>query len=155
MAVVSFEESAVRHWKDAESLKVLGRFGNAGQLLGFSAECGLKALYRCLGILPPGMNGDVDWDAFKLADEKKWKKYHAHVDKLCQTTGILSASPESARYAAMIQTITSFSTWSIDQRYSADVEHERLGRTDLPKWETAAREVQMMLDQARKDGKIA
>ena len=153
MATVNFAESAQRHWKDAETLSTLGRLGNAGQLLGFSAECGLKAFYRCF-FLPPAANGDIDWDAMKRADKKKYDEYHTHVNLLCRTVAVLASSPDSSKYQSMIPSIGAFTTWSTDQRYWSDAEHTRTCATELPKWEQAAREVMAMLDAARKDGKL-
>jgi hypothetical protein len=152
MAVVNFAESARRHWKDTEVLSAQGRFGNAGQLLGFSAECGLKAIYRCL-FLPAAANGDIDWDSIKHADKKKHDKYHAHVNFLCKTVAVLASSPDSSTYQSMIPSIGAFMTWSINQRYWSDAEHARIAAAELPQWEQAAREVMVMLDAAQKDGK--
>ncbi|MGO8692824.1 MAG: hypothetical protein ACLQMF_04035 [Rectinemataceae bacterium] len=151
MAVVDFAESARRHWKDAETLSTEGRFANAGQLLGFSAECGLKALYRCLSLLPQATDGDIDWSSLGNPEKAKYKK---HIDVLCQTAGILGSSPASSSYQSMIPSIGVFTTWSTDQRYWSDTEHTRTCATELPKWEQAAREVMSMLDAARKDGKL-
>lgn len=35
--------AALRHFSDARSLKVAGRFDNAGHLIGFAAECAIKS----------------------------------------------------------------------------------------------------------------
>ena len=151
MAVVDFAESARRHWKDAETLGTQGRLANAGQLLGFSAECGLKALYRCLSLLPQATDGDIDWSSLGKPEKAK---YQEHIDILCQTAGILGSSPDSSTYQSMIPSIGVFTTWSTDQRYWSDAEHTRTCATDLPKWKQAASEVMSMLDAARKDGKL-
>lgn len=38
-----FPDAHARHWQDAERLAQAGRWANADQLYGYSAECGLKA----------------------------------------------------------------------------------------------------------------
>lgn len=45
-----FGDAHLRHWEDAEFLLSDRRFGNANHLYGFSAECGLKAIMRALGM---------------------------------------------------------------------------------------------------------
>ena len=37
-----FSDAHVRHWRDAELLYAARCWGNADQLYGFSAECGLR-----------------------------------------------------------------------------------------------------------------
>ena len=45
-----FADAHRRHWEDAELLLAHDRWANADQLYGFSAECGLKAVMRALGM---------------------------------------------------------------------------------------------------------
>ena len=45
-----FADAHRRHWEDAELLYDHERWANADQLYGFSAECGLKAVMRSLGM---------------------------------------------------------------------------------------------------------
>ena len=45
-----FVDSHRRHWQDAELLFDQSRWANADQLYGFSAECGLKAVMKALGM---------------------------------------------------------------------------------------------------------
>lgn len=47
---VDFVDAHRRHWADAELLFDHERLGNADQLYGFSAECGLKAVMTGLGM---------------------------------------------------------------------------------------------------------
>ena len=49
---VDYVESARRHRQDAQILMEADRQANAGQLLGFSVECGLKALLIACGVEP-------------------------------------------------------------------------------------------------------
>lgn len=148
MAQVSFRESALRHWKDSRTLAASGEVANVGQLLGFSAECGLKAMYRCF-FLPSSPDGDIDWDSLTPADKTRYRR---HIDVLCSTASVLSDSPATAKYASMIPSMGNFATWSTNQRYWSDSEHVATCKAWLPGWETAVREVLAMLDEARKDG---
>ncbi|MCI1051607.1 MULTISPECIES: hypothetical protein [unclassified Stenotrophomonas] len=43
-----YESAAVRHFKDAEALRMAGRKDNAGHLIGFSAECAIKHKIKTL-----------------------------------------------------------------------------------------------------------
>ena len=51
-----FRDAHLRHWQDAELLFEHQRWANADQLYGLSAECGLKAVMRALG-MPVGRHG--------------------------------------------------------------------------------------------------
>ena len=50
-----FHDAHRRHWQDAELLRKHGRWANADQLYGFSAECGLKAVMKALGMAVDSM----------------------------------------------------------------------------------------------------
>lgn len=41
--------AAIRHFRDAELLKISGRLDNAGHLVGFAAECAIKHKIESLG----------------------------------------------------------------------------------------------------------
>jgi len=148
MAQVSFRESAIRHWNDSRTLAASGEVANVGQLLGFSAECGLKALYRYF-LLPPSPDGNIEWKSLSKAD---YNRYHKHIDVLCSTVSVLANSPTTAKYASMIPSIANFTTWHTDQRYWSDAEHVATCKARLPGWEAAVNEVLGVLDEARKDG---
>ena len=45
-----FVDAHFRHWGDAELLFTNGRWANADQMYGFSAECGMKAVMVALGM---------------------------------------------------------------------------------------------------------
>lgn len=38
----SYDVAAVRHFQDAQKLSAVGRYDNAGHLIGFAAECAIK-----------------------------------------------------------------------------------------------------------------
>lgn len=77
-----FIDAHRRHWEDAELLFDSGRWPNADQLYGISAECGLKALVmRCPG-MPP----------------KIPRKYKEHVDKLWPIFEDFAREQKGGRY---------------------------------------------------------
>jgi hypothetical protein len=68
---VDYKSAARRHFKDAELLYKEGRLANAGQLYGFNAECGLKALLATCGV-DIDEKGDID------------KNYRKHITPLAR-----------------------------------------------------------------------
>ena len=86
-----------RHWDDAESLRMSGRWSNADQLYGFSAECGLKAAMKCLGMAVDPMTG-----------APTAKKYWKHVQKLWPEFTSFVANRGGARYLTLLPTGTPF-----------------------------------------------
>ena len=65
-----FFDAHRHHWEDAEILFGRHRWANADQLYGFSAECGLKAVMKVLG-MPVDTTGTP----------KRWK-HRKHVQDL-------------------------------------------------------------------------
>lgn len=148
MPDVNFRESAIRHWNDSRTLSAVGELANVGQLLGFSAECGLKALYRCF-FLSAHIDGDIDWNSLSKVDRTR---YRVHIDKLCATVSSLPDSPALAKYISLIPSITNFTSWHADQRYWSDVDNAATCTASIPGWEIATREVLAMIAEAQKDG---
>jgi hypothetical protein len=132
---------------DAALLETTNRKANSGQLLGFVAECGIKALMLWLGY-PTNPQGSPQ--------KYRGRGYNlrSHIDDISGRihdihTFVLGASGRSgSRYLAMVPNITHFLNWSIDYRYYREA--------DIPNsfadWKMAALEVMAMLDQATKDG---
>lgn len=140
---VDFKGAARRHWADAELLAQAGRLPNAGQLYGFMAECGLKALLVAHG-LPTEANGDI---------QKKPKTgYREHMPTLSQLVSTLAMFPDgrdSTRYLSLLPDLTQFDDWSIDHRYW---DESVLPLGSLLDWREAACHVGAMLDAATADG---
>ena len=63
---VDYVAAARRHLKDAHILMHAGRQANAGQLLGFTIECGLKALLIACGIAPDSKGGVPYGSPFRM-----------------------------------------------------------------------------------------
>ena len=135
-------ESARRHMKDARVLMDAGRQANAGQLLGFSVECGLKALLVACGV-EKDPEGGVSFGS----------KLREHLPKL--NTKIVSLGhlipdgQRSTHYLAMLPNVDKFLDWKVEHRYFRE---SALPLTSLPQWNLAAQEINEMLDQAEIDG---
>jgi hypothetical protein len=140
---IDFKESARRHWVDAELLRQAGRTLNAGQLYGFMAECGLKALLVAHG-LPIEPNGDI-----KRRPVTAYRKHPPDLTRQISTLAIFPDGRAATRYLAMLPDLAHFDDWSIDHRYWAATAHPS---GSLNNWREAARQVDRMLDAATVDG---
>lgn len=133
---VDFISAARRHYKDACLLLTEGRNANAGQLLGFSIECGLKAL-----LLACGVKADAEGDIPS-------GKFRQHLPTLSERiSAIDEATPDGRKtqsYMAKIPSLNHFSDWRIHHRYYRESE---IPLTSLPAWERAAKEMNKLLDQ--------
>jgi hypothetical protein len=145
MAKANFFDSAKRHFHDAELLESNNRMANAGQLYGFCAECGIKALSIALGY-------PVDDDG---SPEKKppagAPKIRKHINELASIRSQLDAYVSGrggAKYLALVPNIHAFEDWSVDYRYY-DQQHIP---SSLPSWKAAAIETRKMLDAAFVEG---
>lgn len=149
-APVAYEQAARRHLADAETLFSQGRMANAGQLFGFVAECGLKALLLACGVVPDSEGG------IPSKHPAKPNKQHPLRQHMPDLTGRIAAygqlipdGPQAARYMATMPNLGDFIDWSVDHRYWRD---GALPLTSVAKWRSAAKAVSTMLDQAKQDG---
>lgn len=142
-----FPSAAKRHWHDANLLEVNGRTGNSGQLYGFSAECGLKALLIALGY-PCDPDGSPKKKKHLPSGVPEVRR---HIHELVGVIGDIQNyvnGRSGAKYSAMFPNITNFANWSTDHRYWTDTAMP----SSLPAWKSAAKEVMKMLDEASLDG---
>ena len=138
---VDFKVASRRHKVDADVLIAQGRGANAGQLYGFAAECGLKALLVAHG-LRTGPNGDI-------LDRNR---YRSHVPVLSRAVALTTIFPDgraATRYISMLPNLSHFDDWSVDHRYWTDA---ALPAASVANWRIAASEVSSMLDAATVDG---
>lgn len=139
---VDYVASARRHLKDAHILMNARRQANAGQLLGFSIECGLKALLIACGIVPDG-DGSIP----------KRNPFRQHMptlnNRLITDGHLIPDGARSAHYRAMVPSVSALSDWSVDHRYFKE---SALPLTSISQWDLAALEMNDMLDQAIIDG---
>ena len=108
-----FANAHDRHWRDAELLFQAGRWANADQLYGLSAECVLKAVMVADG-LPIKRDGSPE-------DQK----YRTHVDTLW---GIFRAFVQGRPTGQLLHHLPQpnpFTSWSIGNRYANDVHFNR------------------------------
>ncbi len=147
---VAYAVAARRHMIDAENLFKANRLANAGQLYGFVAECGLKALLIASGIAP-GNDGGIP-----MAHPAKPSKTHplrSHMPKLSAGISIhgqlIPDGQRAQAYMATMPNISLYNDWSIDHRYWHDA---ALPLASVASWRIAAIEVGKMLDQAKQDG---
>lgn len=137
-----YVSAARRHLKDAHILMHQGRNANCGQLLGFTVECGLKALLIACGVTPDADGG--------IPTNNQFRKHMPLLFNAIVSNGhIIPDGQRSAHYHAMLPNVSAMSDWSIDHRYFKE---SALPLTSVTQWELAALEISEMLDQAIVDG---
>ena len=135
-----FSDAHSRHWEDAELLYDDERWANADQLYGFSAECGLKAAMKSLGM-------DVDPATGAPTERRHWK----HVEKLWpQFTGF-AKSRGGSRYLALLPSGSPFNDWSIDDRYANSSHFEE---ANVNPHRQAALAIRGMVQRMAQDGRL-
>ena len=121
-----FDNAHVRHWRDAEYLFDAGRWGNADQLYGLSAECGLKAVMVADGLPVDAAGSPRDKD-YRQHVDKLWGTFHAFVQGQ-RTSHLLRHLPQS----------NPFKSWRVANRYADDV---HFNQTTVASHRVAARRV--------------
>ncbi|WP_321944076.1 hypothetical protein [Paraburkholderia tropica] len=141
---VHYIEAARRHMVDANSLLTSSRSANAGQLYGFVAECGLKALLIACGV-PPDANGEIP----------QKHRFRQHVpnlpDRIANEGHLIPDGSRANQYLTSLAHLEKFSDWLVDHRYWREA---ALPLTSVPVWKTAAEEILLMLDKAKEDGVV-
>ncbi len=124
-----------RHIKDAHILQHAGRRANAGQLFGFSVECGLKAL-----LVIGGAQVDTDGNITQRTGFRK------HLPDLGQHVTGMMTLPDG-RSASLLQSrlphLNQMNDWHIDHRYWRTSE---LPLSSVSHWDMAALEMNDLLD---------
>ena len=141
---VDYVASARRHIADAHVLQKAGRKANAGQLFGFSVECGLKA-----ALVATGARVDADGN---LQRASGWRE---HLPKLGTLITKISVLPDG-RSASLIHGhlchLSACDNWKTDHRYY------RMSAiplaSSLDGWELAALETDLLLDDMKVSGLI-
>lgn len=147
---VAYEQAARRHLADAETLFNQGRLANAGQLYGFVAECGLKALLLACGVAPGSDGGMPSEHPAKPGKPHPMRQHMPNLTGRIAANGqLIPDGPKATNYMATMPQLASFSDWSVDHRYWHD---SALPLASVANWRGAAREVSIMLDQAKQDG---
>ena len=128
---VDFADAHRRHWEDAELLFDHKHWANADQLYGFSAECGLKAVMRSLG----------------MPDETP-RPYRKHVQELWPLFQDFAADRKGVRYLELLPNGEPFTDWSPAGRYA---HRDRFDEATVNPHRAAARRVRRMVGSAAQD----
>lgn len=149
---VGYAEAARRHLDDGDSLFSAGSVPNAGQLFGFAAECGLKAMLLGCGV-PAGPDGGLLSQHPNQPNGRHPFRQHmpSLKDRVASNGHLIPDGALAAKYMASMPRLADFGDWSIDHRYWR---RSALPLRSVAKWQAAAREVCAMLDQAKQDGVI-
>ena len=95
-----------RHWEGAELLFKNSHWANADYLYGLSAECGLKAIMRKLG---------MKVDAKGRPEELRYRK---HMPDLWSIFENFARRHSGATYLTMLENSALFKDWWIGNRYA-------------------------------------
>ena len=94
----NYSEAAVRHFQDSELLAKASRWGNAGHLIGFAAECAVKYRIQSLrrsAAVPHGHFPDLINIARKHFNGRRDTALHA----ILKTTALMQSWDVNDRYA--------------------------------------------------------
>lgn len=104
----NFPDAHVRHWQDAELLARAGRWANADQLYGYSAECGLKAV-MVANRMPVARN----------TGSPIKRRHRQHVQHLWGTFRSFVCGRPTAGLLHHLPQANPFAQWSESNRYAA------------------------------------
>ena len=133
-----FVDAHRRHWKDGELLFDNERWANADQLYGFSAECGLKAAMKDLG-MPVNEEG-----------RPVQAEHLEHVQRLWPVFRDFADGRSGRKYVRQLPHKNPFADWSHHNRYASRV---HFGRENVTPHRDAARTVRDMVQSAEQDGR--
>ena len=131
-----FHDAHLRHWQDAELLFRHDRWANADQLYGLSAECGLKAVMRRLGM------------RVRSDGAPEQSKHRQHVDILWPEFRKFVRGRIGGRYLNLLPGGNPFASWSIGDRYAHRRHFDRAG---VSPHRSAADGICKMVRRARQD----
>jgi hypothetical protein len=133
-----YPDAHERHWEDAEYLFVAGRWANADQLYGFSAECGLKSLMQNLGMRVRAADG---------APEKR--AHRVHIKQLWNVFDQFAAQRGASTLRSRLPGGDPFSDWSHHNRYAG---RGHFDEAYVESHRNAARGVRLMVQGAAQRG---
>lgn len=110
MPPADFLDAHRRHWDDAQLLFGDSRWANADQMYGFSAECGLKAVMKKLGMQVDVTTGTPAQDAHRKHVQDLWPIF------LTFATG--HGGAQWVPYLRQVPTQNPFANWSHHDRYA-------------------------------------
>jgi len=139
-----FLDAHKRHWSDAEYLFEDGRWANADQLYGVSAECGLKQLMIAFGMLVDTTGSPTGQDRVHVMEARRskpntWTRYEVY------RTG-RNAS------AYVLNQDNPFANWDVFQRYAHKSE---FNQTRVEPHRQGADAVRALVTKAKLEGLIS
>ena len=134
-----FASAHIRHWEDAEFLFRAGRWANADQLYGLSAECGLKAVMVAnrLPVVADGSPRD--------------KKYRKHINTLWDEFPAFVQDRQTGQPLHHLSRSNPFASWSIDNRYANGV---HFNEQSVDPHQAAARQVRNFYLRLKVNGHV-
>ena len=132
-----FHDSHARHWEDAEVLFGRDRWANADQLYGLSAECGLKAVMKVLG-MPVDTSG-----------KPEERRHQKHVNELWPEFLTFADGRLDARYLQFVAAHEPFNDWSIHNRYA---NRDMFSKAGVDPHRDGANEINTMIELVKQDG---
>ena len=133
-----FSDAHGRYWEDAELLFGNSRWANADQMYGFSAECGLKAVMKSLG-----MPVDATTGAPTAREHLK------HVQVLWPTFTVFLQGPRGSRCLPLLPGGAPFADWSHNDRYA---HRGHFQEANVNPHRRAARAIRAMVQKLTQDG---
>lgn len=121
-----YPDAHLRHWADAELLLQAGRWANADQLYGFSAECGLKAVMVANGMPVDSQGAPAE------------RRHKQHIQVLWDQFLAFAAGRSIANLLHHLPQRNPFAKWSQDNRYASSGHFDR---ATVAPHRTAARQV--------------
>ncbi|MEI8326429.1 MAG: hypothetical protein WCH44_13905, partial [Betaproteobacteria bacterium] len=118
---VDYGACARRHFTDAGTLRSGGGHANAGQLYGFSVECGLKALLVQSGI-QVDTHGTIE------------EGFREHIPRLSQRVVEMTTLPDGRSASTLLAALPHLGKmhdWKVEHRYWKVT---ALPRKSLPNW---------------------
>ena len=131
-----FTDAHNRHWEDAELLYGNKRWANAGQLYGFSAECGLKSVMLLLGMKVDDTGRPVE------------PQHRKHVQDLWPIFVQFATERNGSEYMPLLPNDEPFSDWSHHDRYA---HRRRFDKANVDPHREAAQGIRQMVEQAAQD----
>lgn len=133
-----YVDAHCRHWEDGNLLRNHRRWANAAYLLGFSAECGLKAVMQALG-----------WMRLDDAGKPAESKHRKHIQAIWPLFADLARGAPGAKYK--IDLGNPFRDWSHHDRYS---NRNHACPDVVSRYRDATKDVGRIVDLARLDGTL-
>ncbi|MCE2542715.1 MAG: SAM-dependent methyltransferase [Acidobacteria bacterium] len=132
-----FMDAHRRHWEDGELLFNNERWANADQMYGFSAECGLKAVMKYLGMTV---------DTAGVPEEK----YRKHVQELWPIFIDYAERRGGKRYLRRLPPGEPFADWSHHDRYA---HRATFTKDSVEPHQAAAQRILDMVESSVQDGR--